>query len=420
MKRIPLFLFLTLFSMASQAQSVLIRDVTIHDGAGSVIPDGSIGLYGSKITYVGPTTGLMRTDTFSRVIEGKGQHAYPGFIAMVTRLGLEEIESVRSTLDFAEVGQYNPHVRSLIAYNTDSDVIPTVKSNGILMAQVCPQGGATITGRSSVMTTESFGNYEDRVVAADNGMHLVWPNRFQFNGWWAEPGDISKADNYQKRLNEIENYFAESKAYCTGTVVEKNLRFEAMRDIFSRKAILFIHTNDAKSILEAIAFSQKHNIRIAIAGGTDAWMVTEQLKKANVAVVLNASHSLPTRNDDDIDMPYKTPAILQRAGVTFCLSLDGSWQQRNLPYQAGQAIGYGLGEEAAVSSITLNAAKALGIDQTTGSLEKGKDATLILSTGNMLDMRTSNVTTAFIRGVEQNLDDKQKALYRQYKEKFGF
>ncbi len=401
--------------------SLLVTHVNVHLGNGQFIADGAIAVENGQIAFVAPMSDpRIQKGGFDRTLDAKGLHAYPGFIAPNTRLGLEEIESVRATLDYAEVGEFNPNVRSLIAYNTDSDIVPTIRSNGILLAQICPQGGARITGSSSVVSLESYSSWEERAYLADDGIHLNWPERVQVLGWWAEPEGIRLSEGYAKQMAELREFFEEAKAYLAlPKPKEKNLRFEAMRPLLSGQSHLYIHVDDAKSILEALQFVRETGVKAVIVGGADSWLVADALRAQNVGVILQATHSLPNREDSDIDQPFKTPVLLHQKGVRFCFSLEGSWQQRNLMYQAGQAVGFGLPKEAAVRALTLDAAYLLGIDRSVGSLEPGKDATFILTEGDALDVRTSNVLAAWIQGRELDLDDKQKALYRQYREKYG-
>ena len=151
-------------------------------------------------------------------------------------------------------------------------------------------------------------------------------------------------------------------------------------------------------------------------------MATDILKENNVAIVINKTHALPSRSHEDVDLPYKLPKILQDAGILYCITVgsgwDGFWDQRNISFEAGTAAAYGLTKEEALMSITSNAAKILGIDETVGTLEKGKDATLIVSKGDVLDMRTNHMEQAFIRGRSVDLDNKQKKLYRKFMNKY--
>ncbi|MCH2043740.1 MAG: amidohydrolase family protein [Saprospiraceae bacterium] len=403
------------YAQSTKLESVAITNVTLHLGNGKVIEKGAIGIKDGKIQEVGET---VTTANYEQNIDGQGQHVYPGLIAPNSRLGLEEVEAVRSTRDFREVGKNNPSLRSIIAYNTDSHITPTVRSNGILMVQVVPEGGR-ISGQSSVAYTEAF-NWEDAAVALDNCIHLHWPNRFHFTGWWAAPGPTKGNKKYEQNLEMIKVYFDAAKAYYNKEKVEeKNLKFEAMNGLFDKKKKLFIHVDDARSIMEAVELLEPYGMDLVIMGGAESWMITDFMKEKNLPVVLSNVHRLPRQIDEDIDQPYKTPALLQEAGILFAFSMEGSWNIRNLPFQAGQAVGYGLDAEAAIAAMTSNAAQILGISDRVGTLEKGKEATIIMSKGDVMDMRTSVITDAYIQGKKVDLDDKQKALYRKYAKKYG-
>ncbi|MBD0298129.1 MAG: amidohydrolase family protein, partial [Flavisolibacter sp.] len=216
------------------------------------------------------------------------------------------------------------------------------------------------------------------------------------------------------------SFFREAKAYSATTSPEEtNLKFAAVKGLFDKKQKLYIHANTVKQMLVALDFVREFNFDVVIVGGMDSWQIADVLKQNNVAVILNQVHTLPLLEDDDVDQPYKTPAMLQKAGVLFALNdNDGNTRSRNLAFNAGTACAYGLTKEQALQAITLNAAKVLGIDDRTGSIEVGKDANIIISTGDILDMKTSNVTDAFIQGRKIDLTDKQKQLNERYKQKY--
>lgn len=408
-------LSLLVTTVFAQDKSFIVTNLTVHIGNGKVIEKGAIGVKNGKIDAVGAE---LKASDYKKTIDGKGQHAYPSVIAPNTQLGLVEMEAVRATNDFREVGYFNANIRSLIAYNTDSDVTPTVRSNGILLIQIVPKGGR-MSGQSSIMVTEGD-NYEDAVLAADNGMHLNWPNRFQFSGWWAAPGPTKLNKNYDRDLEGVKLFMDGAFAYSQKAKVEqKNIKFEAMKGVFDQSKKLYVHVDDAKSMMEAYELLKGYKASLVFVGAEEAWRIASFLKEKNISVILSNVHSLPNLEHDDVNQPYKTPAILQKAGVKFALSMDGSWNQRNLMFQAGQAASYGLDKEAAVSSITLNAAEIMGIADRVGSLEKGKDATFIISKGDLLDMRSSLVTDAYLFGKQVDIaNDKQKKLYKKYMDKY--
>lgn len=399
-----------------QTAAIAITGATAHLGNGQVIQNSVITFANGKLTNVADATRVrINPNDFGKIIDASGKHVYPGFIGANTSLGLTEIGSVSATRDARELGYLNPNIRSIIAYNTDSEVIPTVRSNGVLISQVVP-GGGRISGQSTIVELDAW-NWEDAAYKLDEGIHLNWANAFS---WSWRTRTITPNKDYSKQVQEVDDYMKEAKAYTqNGKTSAKNLKFEAMSGVFDGSKKLYIHVDYVKSITESVMLAKKHGITPVVVGGNQSWMVADFLKKNNVAVILSKTHELPQTDDSDIDQPFKNPAMLQEAGVLFCIQMNDSPSNlRNLPFQAGHAVGFGLEKEAAVSALTLNVAKILGIDKTVGSLEVGKDATLFISTGDALDIRGNNVEFAFIRGKEIDLSSKQTRLYEKFKKKY--
>ncbi|MBK8954418.1 MAG: amidohydrolase family protein [Saprospiraceae bacterium] len=392
-----------------QREAIAVTGAKIHVGDGKFIENGILIFENSKFVYVGEDAGKIKG--IARVIDVKGSHVYPGFISMACNLGLAEIEQVKATLDYRELGNYNTNIRSLTSYNTDSKVIPTVRSNGVLMAQVAPQGGV-ISGQSSVFQLDAW-NWEDAVYAADEGIFLNWPNPGAVGRRNAP--DANAESSYQKETHQLRQYFQTAKAYAHElNPSEKHLAYDAMRDLWRNKKTLYIRVSQPKAMIHAVLFAKEFGLDPVLVGAQGAQHVLSFLKEHKVRIVLAQTHRLPVYTDDAVDSPFRLPAILQEAGILFCLSMDGFWEQRNLAFQAGHCLGYGLKYEAAVASISSNPAKILGIDKTCGTLETGKDATFVISNGDAFDMRSQNITHAFIQGRELNLDDRQKELYRRF------
>lgn len=423
---IGLCAFATLFAQRpspapAQSRSILVKGGTVHVGDGRTFDEGAVGFRNGTIDYVGYGYGVKAV--YDTVINAPGSQIYPGFILPDATLGLAEIDAVHSSVDEAEVGRLEPEVRALSAYDADSKIIPTVRANGVLLTQVTPRGNV-ISGTSGIVQLDAWNN-NDAVVRADDGIHLNWPEAFQHTGWWAEPGVTEKeeTDKRAKDLSEIRAFFLRAKAYAELAKPEKtDLRMEAMRDLFSGKKGLFVHANGAREIQETVLFAREMGIqRTVIVGGYDAWRVADLLREKKVDVILQRLHSLPQREDDEVDLPYRLPALLKERGVRFCLGYSGDMERmgsRNLGFLAGTASAYGLSAEDALRSITLDAAAVLGIDKRYGSLEVGKSATLFVSSGDALDIRTNNVKEAYIDGRRISLDDRQKRLWQQYEERY--
>ena len=400
----------------AQSKAILLENGTIHIGNGEVVENGGVLFENGKIVQAGVIRGLVKG---AEKIDLQGQHVYPGLIAPATQIGIDEIEAVRATDDRQEVGNINPNARAIIGYNTDSRVTPTLRSNGVLMAQIAPSGGL-YRGTSSIVQLDAW-NYTDAAVVMDDGVHLSWPRLTVFEAWWAPPVEEQKKRS-KERLELVTTAMDDARAYLaakeSGRDYQVDLRWEALVPVLKREKPLYIHANTEKEIRSALAFALKYQVRMVLVGGADSWRVTEELKKYEVPVILRKPQSLPRLQDADIDQPFKTPKLLQDAGILYCLSMRDFWNQRNLPFQAGTAAAYGLTKEQALQSITLNTARILGIDSTAGSLEVGKDATLLVSKGDLLDMRTSVVTHAFIQGRKIDLGNKQQDLYEKFKGKY--
>jgi len=394
----------------AQKESITLKGGTIHIGNGEVIQEGHLLFENGKITYVG-----NQPQQADRIIDVNGHHIYPGLIAPNTDVGLVEIDAVRATRDFQEVGQYNPHVRALIAYNTDSRIIPTLRSNGILLTEIAPHGGI-ISGQSSVVQLDAW-NWEDARVKDTAGIHLNWPRVYSYD---SKNKRLKTSDDYEENVLNIEKYFQSAIAYGKRNDHETtNLRFKALSELLQNKQPVFVHADEQKAMLDAIDWSNRLNLRIVLVGAVESWKIAEILAEKKIPVILASTQRLPAHAESDIDQPFRTPAMLEMAGVQWCLSHDGSWDQRNLPFQAGQAVGFGLDQEKAIQALTLSTARILGMDDRYGSLESGKSATLVISDGNILDPMSSIILQGFIDGREVDLDNKQKKLYRKFAEKYG-
>ncbi|HJM16707.1 MAG TPA: amidohydrolase family protein [Flavobacteriales bacterium] len=401
----------------SAQKTTLIMGGVAHLGTGEKIENSLIVVRDGKFDLVADAS-VVRIDpsAFDTIIRAYGKHIYPAFIAPNTTLGITEIDAVRASKDYNEVGSYNPNVRSQIAYNTDSKIIKTVRTNGVLITQSTPRGGV-ISGLSSVMYLDGW-NWEDATLKADDGIHLNWPSSFNTSGWWAEPGKTSKNKNYDDRVKEIKNYFEIAKSYSQDDS-KMDLELVSIKELFKGTRNLYIHANYAKDIRESVRFFKKIGINnIVIVGGRDALNAISILKENNISIILERVHSLPVNEDAAIDQFYKLPSQLSENNILFCLAYNGDMEAmgtRNLAFTAGTAVAYGLDMEKAIASISLNTAIILGIGKTTGSIEIGKNATFFISSGDALDMRTNNIELAFINGVPVDLNNLQKELFEKYK-----
>lgn len=409
----------TIYPAGPQQGTTAITHATVHVGNGTVLNDATIVFEKGKITAVGSGVAAPANAT---VVDATGKQVYPGLILSNSYLGLKEVgNGVRGSNDLVEIGENNASIRSLVSYNTDSKIINVLRANGILLAHIAPEG-EMIDGQSSVVQLDAW-NYEDAAYKAHIGQFIELPSfvvRQRGRGFMRQPQASDPIKEAFAKVEKIKTFFTEARAYYEEKAhVANNLKFEAVRGLFDGKQKLYVRANEVKQMLIGIDIAKEFGFKAVIVGGSESFQIANILAANNIPVILDNQHALPNTEDDDIDQPYKLPAQLTRAGVLVSLSdMSENTKQRNLAFNAGTAATYGLTKEEALSAITLNSAKVLGIDDITGSLEAGKDANIVISEGDLLDMRGNQVTKAFIQGRDISLDNKQKQLYERYKHKY--
>lgn len=402
---------------SKQTKAYSIEGATAHLGDGTIIENSLIMFSEGKITFVG--SAHLRIGRMGTVINAVGKHVYPGFIAANSTLGLGEIDAVKASLDHDEIGTMLPHIRSLIAYNAESKVVESMRPNGVLMGQITPRGGM-ISGTSSIVQFDAW-NWEDAVIKMDDGIHLNWPNTISPGRWWL--GESAKPNKkYAATILTLADYMTSAKNYLPGKTNPKNLELEAMQGLLEGSKKLFVHVNGEKEIIDAIHFCIQNGIKNrVIVGGDNAYKVADLLVKNKVAVIIKRAHRIPGNDDDDYDLSYKTAKSLIDKGVLVGIGMDGAMERmntRNLPFYAGTYAAHGLDKEEALKLITSNTAKILGIDDQVGTLAVGKAATLFISIGDALDMRTNQLTEAFIQGRRISLKSHQTKLWKRYSNKY--
>ncbi|MFT4575433.1 MAG: imidazolonepropionase-like amidohydrolase [Polaribacter sp.] len=403
---------------SKQTTAFSIEGATAHLGDGTVIDDSLIMFADGKITFVG--SAKMKIARMGTVINAKGKHVYPGFIAANSTLGLGEIDAVKASVDFREIGTMNPHIRSLIAYNAESKVIESMRPNGVLIGQITPRGGR-ISGTSSIVQFDAW-NWEDAAMKIDDGVHMNWPSSVTFGRWWLGEDPSAKPNKkYAKSIADLVDYINSAKNYLDGKKSPKNLELEALEGVLNGSKKLFIHTHGEKEITDAVHFATKFGLNLVLVGGDNAYKVADLLVKNKVPVILERSHRIPSGDDSDYDLSYKLAKLLLDKGIVVAVGMDGAMERmntRNLPFYVGTYAAYGIDKEEALKMITSNAAKILGIDDTVGTLAVGKDATLFISKGDALDMRGNILSHAFIQGRNLSLETHQTKLWKRYSNKY--
>lgn len=406
---------------AVQDRPIALVGGTIHPVSGPDIADGTIVFEKGKITAVGRDVNLPpRTIT----VDVHGKHIYPGLFDADTDIGLVEVMAVRATVDFAEAGEINPNVRARAAFNPDSEWIPVTRANGVLTATAAPSGGL-ICGLASVMNLDGW-TWEQMTLRGDGAMYVNWPVLVETQTWTLEqsvPVDRTRA----RVIDQLTTVFADARAYAKlkaaraaqgAAPPDYDARWEAMIPLLERKISMHVRADDVRQIQSAVAFARKEGVKLVIVGGYHAADCAELLKAENVSVIIKGVHRLPRHRSDPYDAPFTLAARLHKEGVKFCISANDRMANfRNLPYHAATAAAYGLPVDDALKAVTLYPAEIMGVGNRAGSLEVGKDATLIVTTGDPLEI-TTHVKSAYVQGRSVDLNDRQQRLWQKYREKY--
>lgn len=410
---------------AKQARPIALVGATVHTVIGPPIENATIVFENGRITEVGRNA---KVPTGADRITVTGKHVYPGIIAANTSMGLVEINAVRSTRDYAETGSVKPNVRAEVSVNPDSEIIPVSRANGITMALTVPVGGL-ISGTSALIELDGW-TWEDMTYQAPVGLHVFWPNMSVSTAWWERRSKEDQMKARDENLKRIKTAFTEARAYAKAKAAEQesgvpyhdsDLRWTAMQPVLAGDVPVFIHASSLQQIQAAVGWASDEGLRVVIVGGRDAWRVTGLLKEKGVSVIYTDVHRSPGRRWEDYDVSFKAPLKLYEAGIPFCISSSGGGfgtaHVRSLPYQAAAAASYGLPKDEALRAVTIYPAQILGVGDRVGSLEVGKDATLIVTNGDPLEI-TTNVEMEFIRGRQVDLTSRHTMLYDKYRKKY--
>jgi len=377
---------------------------TIHTVANGVIENGTILFVDGKITAVGTN---VQVPANARRVDIAGKHVYPGLVAAFSTVGITEIGSVDVTNDTSELGNINPNVRAEVAVNAESRHIGTTRSNGVLVTLTSPSGGL-ISGLAAAMNLDGW-TWEEMTLKAPAALIVNWPN--------------SGSNNYADSVAELKESFITARAYGVrkargdGSTIRTDPRWEAMQPVFTGNLPVIVGADTVTQMRDAMAWAESEGLRIILRGGRDAWHMADELAKSKVPVLLTSVNSGPNRNWEPLDASTGQPRRLHEAGVRFAISGGSSAAYANrLPYEAGAAIAYGLPPDEALKAVTLYPAQFLGIDDRVGSLQTGRDATLLITTGHPLEYSTI-IEQAYIEGREIDMMDAHKRFFEKYREK---
>jgi len=397
-----------------QSEPVAIQGATIHTVTNGVIENGTILFNDGLITAVGAD---IQIPAGTRIVDGTGKHIYPGLIDAYSTVGISEIGAVGVSSDVNELGDFNPNVRADVAVNAESRHIGTSRSAGVLVAFSTP-GGGLVSGMSSALSLEGW-SWEEMSMESAAALNVNWPNPNprRFRGFGGR-GEQEDPPSYEEQVQQLKTFFGEARAYrdavAAGTEVRTDSRYAAMIPVFDRSIPIMVSADGAAQINDAVTWALEEDLRIVIRGGQDAIHVADRLVANDIPVILTSTMAAPGRDYEGYDGAYSMPAQLYEAGVRFAISGgSGSLYTNRLPWEAGVAVAFGLPEDEALKAVTINAAEFMGVDDRVGSLEPGKQATFLITTGTPLDM-TNDIEQSYIQGREIDMMDIQKFFFEKY------
>ncbi|XAM00167.1 amidohydrolase family protein [Phycisphaeraceae bacterium D3-23] len=408
----------------AQDRTIVVHGGTVHTMAGDTFSPGYIVFDDGVITAVGAGAGFEVGEE-AWLIDAEGLEVYPGFIAGPSTLGIQEIESVRATDDYNEVGSVTPEVYAAVAVNPDSTLIPVARTGGILTFASSPAGGR-VPGRMSVMSAEGW-TWEDMTIARDAGLVLRWPNMRPVQAWWMDQSDAEQMKDRDEAIAAIDELFELATAYQAARAAGDagqaiDLRLEAMLGVLPSagddQLPVYLNAHDYDQIVGAVSWAVERGLKPIVVGGRDAPLAAGLLNEHDIPVILAGTFRFPKRADSPYDDAFTLPLRCEEAGLDWCLShsTDPS-NLRNLPFSAAMAVAHGLDVETALEAITIDMARTLGVGDELGSLEIGKRATLLITEGNPLDIRSA-ILAAFVDGRNIDLTNKQTKLYELYRERY--
>ncbi len=393
-----------------------IRNATVHTMRGAPIEGATVLIKDGRIEAVGRNVPIPRG---AQVYDAKGRHLYPGLIDASTSLGLTEIGSIAATIDTAETGSFNPNVRAEIAINPDSELIPVARVNGITTVLTAPTGGV-LSGMGCVMNLDGW-TWEEMVIKTPIGLFVNFPAP---SGDASQSAEVRRRD-WETRMRPLKEFFENARRYMRAHEAhgqagvpahERDPRFEAMIPVLKGELPCFVRASTALAIQAAVRWAEEEKVRLVIVGGTEAWKVADLLREKGVPVILEGVHNMPTSEDSPYDQPFTVAKQLHEKGVLFCIGSRDASNVRNLPYHVATAVAYGLPYEEGLKAITLYPARILGLEHRLGTIEPGKDANLMLTTGDPLDIRTQ-VVQVWIGGRPIEMTSKHIRLYERYRKR---
>ena len=424
------FLAIPTWTQNAAPSSYAIKGGKVFTLAGPAIENGTVLIRDGKIAAVGAGIAIPAD---AQVIDATGLEVYPGMFDPITQIGLNEVSAVSATVDLNELGDYNPELVAATAVNPASAHIPITRANGITEVIAAPgttgfdlQSGGLIAGQASAFNLAGW-TMDEMQINRSVAMVINWPSiqtrTFDFATFSIKEkpyADVKK--EYDKSVNALGDWmdrarhYAQAKEKGSPALYERDLKLEALVPVVQGKLPVLVIADEARDIRNAVDFCTKQNLRMILGSGAEAWKVKELLKDKKIPVVLAPTNRLPEQEDTPYDKPYTEPSELFAAGIPIAFSSFGTSFSRRLPQYAGTAVAYGLPHDEALKAVMLNAAQIFGLADQLGTLEPGKIANIIVTSGDPLELQTQ-VRCLFIKGQLTSTDNKHRELYEQYRKR---
>ena len=416
-------------AFASQEPTLAITGGTVHP-ISSESYVGDVLIRDGLILAAGPS---LEVPTDAKVLDARGLHVYPGMFDAFGQLGLLEVSSVAATDDQAEMGEYNPHLQATEAIHPASEVLPVARVNGITHAVVSPVSDESsgIPGQAALIHLDGW-TIEEMAIDDSVAMVIDWPaiqtRRFDRATFSMVDIPLKEAEEKAKvKIDELRDWLDAARHYSQAMAAdsgrtEPNLKLAALSTILNHgKKVVFL-VNAKRDIEAVLAFAAEQELNPILAGGQGAWEMAETLAEKGVPVVLGRSQASPAEEDDPYDRPYGNAGVLSEADVSIAFASGagggfgpgGVHSVRNLPYESGTSAGYGLSPDEAFKALTLYPATIYGVDDKLGSIDPGKIANVIVTTGDPLELDTT-VQHVIVNGQVTSTIDRHLRLYEKYR-----
>lgn len=395
---------------------------TIHTVTNGTIESGVVLINGNLIEFVGSN---VKIDDGYKVIDVTGKHIYPGLIDAGTSLGLVEISAVPVTVDNAEIGDFNPHMRAFTAINPNSVAIPVTRVEGVTTVLSNPSSGV-ISGKSTLINLYGY-SPDSMAVLPNAALFLNWPASGR-RGFWDQRDQAEIDREYAQSIKQLDDYLSKARFYSrmmddfeagkAGTSrPDRNASLEAMREVVNGNIPVIINVDRESDILKSLEWAaSQQGLKFVLNSVAEGWRVANEISESGIPVIVGPTLRTPTRSHDNYQRPYQNPAMLHDAGVKIAIRTGQTENVRNLPFNAGYAATYGLGKEEALKAITINPAEILGVDHLLGSIEVGKMANIVVADGDILETMTT-IDQVFINGFKVPMTSRQIKLFEEFLER---